>query len=44
MNLRAKEDMRRLIAKHPNGLDGFEGDLTPTIAVPEEEHVLEARL
>lgn len=22
--------MRRLLAKHPDGLAGFEGDLTPT--------------
>ncbi|KAK4154702.1 hypothetical protein C8A00DRAFT_42578 [Chaetomidium leptoderma] len=28
----AKEEMQRLITKHPNGLDGFEGDLTPTVA------------
>jgi hypothetical protein len=36
--------MRRLIAKHPNGLDGFEGDLTPTVVGTGEDHVLEARL
>ncbi|KAK3941412.1 hypothetical protein QBC46DRAFT_458299 [Diplogelasinospora grovesii] len=28
---KAKKDMRKLIAKHPDGLDGFKGDLTPTI-------------
>jgi hypothetical protein len=27
---RAKEEMRRLIKKHPKGLADFEGDLTPT--------------
>jgi hypothetical protein len=27
---RAKEEMRRLIAKHPDGLAGFHGDLAPT--------------
>lgn len=27
---RAKEEMRKLIANHPNGLDGFTGDMTPT--------------
>lgn len=26
----AKEEMRRLIFKHPTGLSGFKGDLTPT--------------
>jgi hypothetical protein len=25
--------MRRLIAKHPNGLAGFKGDLTPNLEV-----------
>ncbi len=28
--LRAKNEMRRLVAKHPDGLAGFEGDLTRT--------------
>jgi hypothetical protein len=27
---RAKEEMRRLITKHPDGLAGFSGDLSPT--------------
>lgn len=29
---RAKEEMRRLLEKHPNGIDGFEGSLEPTRA------------
>ncbi|KAK3299818.1 Fructosamine kinase-domain-containing protein [Chaetomium fimeti] len=27
---RVKEEMRRLLVKHPDGLSGFEGDLTPS--------------
>jgi hypothetical protein len=30
---RAINEMRRLIAKHPDGLAGFKGDLTPTAAL-----------
>ncbi len=37
--LRAKEEMRRLIAKHPDGLAGFKGGLTPTVAEKVEEHI-----
>ena len=31
--------MRRLIAKHPDGLAGFKGGLTPTVAEKVEEHI-----
>jgi hypothetical protein len=37
--LGAKEEMRRLIAKHPDGLAGFEGCLTPTVAEKVEKHI-----
>jgi hypothetical protein len=31
--------MRRLLAKHPDGLAGFDGDLTPTIAEKAEQNI-----
>ncbi len=31
--------MRRLLVKHPDGLAGFDGDLTPTVAEKLEQDI-----
>ncbi|AEO69870.1 uncharacterized protein THITE_123229 [Thermothielavioides terrestris NRRL 8126] len=41
----AKEEMLRLLDKHPNGLAGFKGDLTPTVTTKADHvAVIEAKL
>jgi hypothetical protein len=37
-DFRAKDEMRRLLAKHPDGIDGFKEDgATATITIPQPQ-------